>query len=118
MNFYPHHIGDFNNATKISQLPMVYVLATQGLEHIKIGKTKSPKQRFINIQSGCPFNLSLWMAIRTPAADEIEKALHQKMKHCRTRGEWFTPGDDDLDMLIDFVGMTNASVREAVHALL
>lgn len=118
MNYYSHNIGDFSGKTKVSRLPMVYALTTAGFEYVKIGKTGTPKQRFINIQSGCPFDLSLWMSIRTPMADEIEKVLHGKMKHCRTRGEWFSPSASDLDELISFFHLTNANVKESARALL
>jgi hypothetical protein len=118
MNFFSHSASDFAAGVKVSRLPIVYALKTEGFEHVKIGKTCSPKQRFINIQSGCPFELTLWMTIRTPKADEIERVLHQKLKHCRTRGEWFSPSESDLDYLLDFFSMTNASVKEAARALL
>lgn len=118
MNFYPHRTEDFSVGTRVVTLPMVYILATSGFEHIKIGKTISPKQRFINIQSGCPFSLSLWASIRTPSADAIEKVLHEKLSHCRTRGEWFRPSGGDLDYLMAFFAATNANVREISHALL
>ncbi|EIU1668102.1 GIY-YIG nuclease family protein [Pseudomonas aeruginosa] len=118
MNFYRHHISDFDGQRRISRMPMVYVLMTSKFEYIKVGKTNSPKQRFINIQSGCPFELALWMSIRTPLAHEVEKAIHRKLEHCRIRGEWFTPSSHDLDDLSDFFRLTNANVKEIASALL
>lgn len=118
MNYYPHHLSNFNSETRVSRLPMVYILTTRNFEYIKIGKTKSPKQRFINIQSGCPFELFLWLCIRTPLPAQVEMELHKIMRHCQTRGEWFTPDEADLDALIEFFHMTNASVRDAANALL
>lgn len=118
MNYYPHHIGDFDIGTKISQLPMVYALATHDLKYVKVGKTASAKQRFINIQSGCPFNLHLWLAIRTPRPSDIEKDIHRNLSHCQTRGEWFSPQSEDLDYLVDYFRGTNEDVRRARDALL
>lgn len=118
MNYYPHHIGDFNKDVRIRKLPMVYVLATHDFGYIKVGKTKSPKQRFINIQSGCPFDLNLWLAVRTPKESEIEKTVHLRLAHCHLRGEWFVPSPSDLDDLSKFFALTNANVREVFSALL
>ena len=49
MNYYPHHIGDFDKGGRVHKLPMVYVLSTSDFKYIKVGKTKSLKQRLINI---------------------------------------------------------------------
>jgi len=118
MNYYPHQKTDFTPGTKISRLPAVYALATADMAFIKIGKTMSIKQRLINIQSGCPFELSLWLTIRTPKAAEVERAAHGLLAHCRTRGEWFAPSGKDLDLIAAFFHATNLNVREATRALL
>jgi hypothetical protein len=75
MNWFHHEPSDFVPGIKRNKLPIVYVFATCELDYIKIGKTKSVKQRLSNVQSGCPFHLHLWIAIATPKADEIEKFL-------------------------------------------
>lgn len=118
MNYYPHHIGDFDKSTPVSKLPMVYVISTPNFEFIKVGKTASFKSRLSNIQSGCPFPLRLWCAIRTPRAAQIEIELHKRLAHCVSRGEWFAPSATDLDEVLEFCSLTNQNVKEARHALL
>jgi Meiotically up-regulated gene 113 len=118
MKHYPHHIGDFDKATRISDLPMVYVITTPRFEFIKVGKSSSFKSRLSNIQSGCPLNLSLWCAIRTPRPTDVEATLHRLLDHCGTRGEWFAPSKADLDCVIEFCASTNANVKEVHRALL
>ncbi len=119
MNYYQHHIGDFMRDTaKIRSLPMVYALATSDLKLVKIGMTKSPRQRFINIQSACPFEVSLWLGIRTPIPRKVEKDLHKKLEKFKTKGEWFSLSDEMLDGLIEYFNKTNVSVRGAFNALL
>lgn len=118
MDYYQHQISDFTKDIKIRKLPMVYVLSTPDFEFIKVGKTNSPKERFTNIQSGCPFKLILWLAIRTPKEKELEKVIHHRLAHCRVRGEWFAPDTTDLDDLLSFFKLTNANVREVSNALL
>ena len=118
MDLYVHSAGDFKPPIKISKLPSVYVIATHGFEFIKIGKTKSIKQRLGNLQSGCPFFLFLWCGIRSPKINEIEKELHSMMSHCRIRGEWFSPTHEDLDKIFDYCKLTNQNVKGVVDALL
>lgn len=118
MNYSPHQIEDFPPGVRIRKLPAVYVLATPDMAYIKIGKTTSIKRRMINIQCGCPFELSLWLTIRTPRPSEVEQAAHDLLAHCRTRGEWFAPSGDDLDLIAAFFYATNKNVKEATRALL
>lgn len=118
MNYYPHAQEDFAPGAKISRLPVVYALVTADMAFIKIGKTVAIKQRLINIQSGCPFELSLWLTIRTPKAAEVERAALDLLAHCRTRGEWFSPTGQDLDLISAFFRATNLNVKEAARALL
>lgn len=118
MNYFPHRASDFDKAVRICKLPMVYIIATAEFKFIKIGKTANFKWRLSNIQSGCPYALSLWRAIRTPRASEIESALHQQLAHCRERGEWFAPSDADLDYLLEFCALTNEDAKGARRALL
>ena len=118
MDYFPHEVGDFAEKKPISKLPMVYVLTTRKFEYIKIGRTNRIKQRMSNIQSGCPFHLSLWLAIRTPKDQQIEKHLHYAIRHTHLRGEWFEPEGKDLDFLISFFDLTNKNVKEVAHALL
>jgi hypothetical protein len=116
MNYYPHQLGDIEADAKLHKLPMVYVLEANHFEYIKIGYAKSFKKRLFNIQSGCPFKLRLWLGIFTPRFVEVEKYLHSKFNHCKVRGEWFSPSDNDLDELIDFFNNTNKHIRSIQNA--
>jgi hypothetical protein len=118
MKWFHHEPSDFDVGVKIHKLPIVYVIATRELDYIKIGKTKSLKQRLSNLQSGCPFHLHLWLGIRTSKADEIEKFLHKRYEEDNLRGEWFCLSTQQLDELAQFVNLTNINVREAIRALL
>lgn len=100
MNYYPHQASDFNVEVKTHELPMVYVLTTP------------------NFQSGCPFDLDLWLAIRTPKPNKVECRLHSLMKHAQVRGEWFSPKPRDLDYLLDFFQATNLHIKGVRRALL
>lgn len=118
VSFYPHHIHDFDGPVPMRKLPMVYVLATDRFEFVKIGKSSNFKSRLSNIQSGCPHDLQLWQCIRTPKPSEIESHLHVMFEAKRARGEWFCLNDEELDALSDFCIGTNRQVREVLRALL
>lgn len=118
MNYYKHHIGDFDPKVKLPKLPMVYVISTMDLKYIKIGSSKSFKQRLSNIQSGCPFPLTLYLSMRTPNYKKIEIELHKIMNDCHLRGEWFKPTVAQIDFLSDYFALTNKHISEIKHALL
>ena len=118
MQYYQHSKSDFSNGLKISKLPAVYVLLARNSEFVKIGYSNNLKGRISNIQSGCPFQISLWLAIRTPIPKHVEKYLLEKLHHCRGVGEWFTPSENDLYYLLSFFEKTNSHVREVHNALL
>ncbi len=118
MKHYPHDPDDFDVSVKTHKLPMVYVLITPGFQYIKIGQSCDFKQRLGNIQSGCPFDLRLWMCIRTPKPGEVENYLHTAMKHVHVRGEWFSPKTNDLDYLVNFFHTTNRHIEAVRSALL
>ncbi|TXH46591.1 MAG: hypothetical protein E6Q97_29195 [Desulfurellales bacterium] len=74
------------------------------------------KQRVRNIQSGCPFDLQLWLGIKTPLASRIEPYLHKRLAGCALRGEWFKPSEADLDWLHVFFAETNKHIKEVYSA--
>lgn len=98
-------------------MPMVYVIRTPAFEFVKVGKTKRFKSRLSNIQSGCPFRLSLWCGVNTPNPDRLESELHSLLAHVHVRGEWFKPQGSDLDLILDFCEQKN-KIERAARALL
>lgn len=107
--------GDY---MRIHKLPAVYALANDDLSCIKIGYSANLKQRMRNIQSGCPYDLFLWLCIRTDNPRPIEAYLHNYLKESRLRGEWFRPTEKQLDFLAGFFTKENEKVKEKYRALL
>ena len=64
---------------------------TMRMNKIKIGIAKNPLSRLQILQTGNPFNLSLWYCFKVPidSAKRLEKSLHQKFRWSNRRGEWF-----------------------------
>lgn len=68
-----------------------YIVACEGSNLLKIGRTKTPDSRLKMMQTGCPNELSyIWCW-----PDNIEKGLHIYFDHRRVRGEWFDISIDD-----------------------
>lgn len=112
MSYYKHDPSLFENVSSIRKLPTLYVLSTYDFKYVKIGITTSFKQRFINIQTACPFKLFLWLGMRTPIPSQIESYLHKRYEQFRTNGEWFSFTEKQLDELLAFFTNTNAHISE------
>ncbi len=59
---------------------------------MKIGKSKDPMARIKQLQTGCPYKITLAGAIRCKDdfhALRVEKALHGYFSGRREQGEWF-----------------------------
>jgi hypothetical protein len=118
MNYFMHRSSDFDHSVKLHRLPMVYAIYTPNFEYVKIGITRSFKQRFLNIQTACPFRLTLWLSIRSPKAVDIEEELHSIFREWNVRGEWFAFTKEALDDVYSYFDLTNKNVREVGRALL
>jgi hypothetical protein len=68
---------------------MIYVLRVQNQRKgfLKIGTTETPARRMRDIQTNCPFDLSL-VSLR-PGTIKEEREIHRKLREYKTRGEWF-----------------------------
>lgn len=69
----------------------VYLMECEGF--IKIGLSRDPRARLINIQSSTPFEVSI-RALISPIlpcdARSLESYLHTVFSDFRVRGEWFS----------------------------
>ena len=73
----------------------VYFIRAQGTNLIKIGRTTSLQDRLNTLQTGCPHQLELIIAVAHPDSPSIEKRLHQKFERYGTTGEWFALSEAD-----------------------
>lgn len=85
----------------------VYVISLPGDRQVKVGQSCVPEQRVQDLQSGCPFDLSLDYVTEVPdvrCAKELENFVHEILdRSCaRLRGEWFSfPLWDTVGLVID-----------------
>ena len=75
----------------------VYLIHARGTALFKIGYAKDIKSRLAVLQTGSPHVLDLLLCRPASNAIELEKALHDRLREKRTRGEWFdVPDSSDL----------------------
>lgn len=75
-------------------LPMV---PTRPGVPFKVGLSRNPKARLANLQTGCPFRLSLYVSDMTGCglpAPAFEREVHRRLSGIALSGEWFF-GDPD-----------------------
>ena len=96
---------------------MVYIIVANNFEYLKIGMTKNIKGRMNNLQSGCPFRLSLWASIRTDKPNEMETYLHSEFAEFNVRGEWFSMPDSQLDKLLYICDQENMKTKERLNEM-
>ena len=77
-----------------------YIYAMQAGDFIKFGWAKDVESRRLSLQTGCPWKIEVIGAAEWPR--KFERAIHEKLKHVRSHGEWFKDCEDSqavVDML-------------------
>jgi hypothetical protein len=70
---------------------MKYIYLIQSLEngYYKVGVSKHPQKRILELQTGNSSILKLIETYRSDFAHQIERALQRKYGHLHKEGEWF-----------------------------
>lgn len=66
---------------------LIYLIGNLESKYVKIGFSKNPKERIKELQTGCPFKLSVIATFQGNLF--TEKALHLKYNKYNSYGEWF-----------------------------
>lgn len=77
----------------------VYLFQSQEDGYYKIGVSKSPQKRLIQLQTGNSSKIKLVEIYQSENAFKIEKRLHQLYKYAKKEGEWF---DLYIEDIVDF----------------
>jgi len=67
----------------------VYFVETEDGQHVKIGFSTRPRQRFTGLGTLRPSSFAIRLIGSFPASRETESWLHQKFESARDNGEWF-----------------------------
>jgi hypothetical protein len=72
----------------------LYIIKCQDFH--KIGVANDVESRLAQLSTGNPYPLEVQTIYEFENAEPVERAIHQRYKSVRQRGEWFTLGYDDL----------------------
>ena len=75
----------------------VYFIGNYHFGFVKIGYSSCPERRLKQIQTGCPFNVSILGKMNGNA--KKEKELHRKFQKNKTKGEWFVISDEIKNLI-------------------
>jgi Meiotically up-regulated gene 113 len=67
----------------------IYLIHAVGSNYYKIGKTKAPDRRLLEIAPQMPFTCKFIRVWHSNFMSLAEKYLHQRFKQFRANGEWF-----------------------------
>ena len=74
----------------------IYLIYAEKIDAYKIGISKNPAKRIKNLQTGCPYELSLLNVFKSNFPHQLEKAIHKKYLSYKKNidqdeisGEWF-----------------------------
>lgn len=71
----------------------LYIIGNVQQNICKIGVSKNPSKRLKQIQTGCPFKVSILAYVEHLGRDS-EKEMHKRYKGDRMQGEWFRINDE------------------------
>ena len=67
----------------------LYIIQSDVTGAIKIGRSKNPKKRLQQLQTGSPYKLKILTIVK--GRGDLEKLLHERLKPYKQscKGEWF-----------------------------
>ena len=67
----------------------IYLIKSLNDGFYKIGVSKNPNKRLIELQTGNPSPVEILYLYESKLAYKIENSLHNRYSYCKTHGEWF-----------------------------
>jgi hypothetical protein len=74
-----------------------FIYVIQAGEFVKIGVATDVAKRIQELQTGCPYNLKLVVAVPCKNAYASERSVHDRLQAFHTRGEWFRASRSEID---------------------
>jgi len=95
---------------------MQYLYIIKCQQYYKIGITQDMESRLAQLSTGNPYPLDVEVVYAFENAEPVERAIHQRYKANRQRGEWFSLDYDDLKNIHSICLSLGASAREYTGA--
>lgn len=80
-----------------------YVYLIHSDHGVKIGKSKTPRNRIKNVSTQMPFNVKKTESFKVNHMSNCEKYLHDYFKEKRLNGEWFDLNNKDIEFCRKFL---------------
>lgn len=80
----------------------IYAIEAEGAGQMKLGVTSDPERRVREFQNGNHLRLVLRKFLRVPAPRRVEYAVHGRLWHVHTRGEWFAASERQAHLAIEW----------------
>ena len=91
---------------------MQYLYIIKCNDFYKIGIANDVEARLAQLSTGNPYTLEVVVVYDFENAEVVERAIHQKYKNLRQRGEWFSLSYNDLSDIHKICFMLGASAHE------
>ncbi len=87
----------------------VYLFNVEGTNVYKIGNSKHPQKRLLQLQTGNPFNFNIIHIFESKFATKLESFLHNKFSYKKyseesgeLNGEFFSLTKEDVENFIEY----------------
>ena len=93
---------------KKNEKTYVYVIHCEDSDYYKIGVSRRPSYRLLELQPGCPYSLSIvyqLLCVSRKAAFKLENALHKLYWDKRHWNEWFLLGKEEVQHIINLLSI-------------
>lgn len=85
------------------RIAQVYLLRLGDTNYFKVGMTTDINGRVASLQTATPFDLHLIAAAEHPNAFAVEKDMHEMLKPCHVRNEWFMCEQTEIVRIFEIV---------------
>jgi hypothetical protein len=86
-------------------------------EYVKIGRASDLGRRVSQLQTGCPYKLTLLGWMETQQAERDEQRLHTKYQRFRESGEWFFFSKEIREFVLSDEVQKGAQVLDAIDGI-
>lgn len=89
---------------------MSYLYVSKCNTYYKIGITTDLESRLAELQVGNPYPISFCLTVEFGNPSGAEKALHEKFKKQRIRGEWFALTRQDIQAIMEICSLLGGAI--------
>lgn len=108
--------GSRHKAAKKNKSSFVYIIRCEGSNYYKIGTAYEPRQRLDELQTGCPYLLSIYSWVlyeKSFNSKGAESIVHSEFMVHRIRGEWFECDESLIEEVLRSLAMSGFAIESS-----